>query len=182
MKIRGGLDRGPTGLLCELIASRLAAYFGLSVPEPAIVMIEADFADLAAGVKAKTAPQEADRIRNSVGLNFGSRQLSGVTTWPVDKSIPEARLPAAAAVFSFDALIQNPDRRFSNPNLLTRGDEIFLFDHELAFSFLLDILPSEEPWRLESQRYLSDHVFRRALKSKVIRLVSGFTRSASCRR
>jgi len=80
----------------------------------------------------------------------------------------------ATEVFSFDSLVQNPDRRFNNPNLLTRGNEIFVLDHELAFSFLLDILASVEPWRLEGQRYLSDHVFYRALKSKVID-ITGFT-------
>jgi hypothetical protein len=79
-----------------------------------------------------------------------------------------------AEAVAFDALVQNPDRRFNNPNLLTRANEIYLFDHELAFSFLLDILASVEPWRLEGQRYLSEHVFYRALKSKAID-ITGFT-------
>src|ERR1700730_15471532 len=75
VKLRGGMERGKTGLMCEVLGSRLAIYFGIAVPDPAIVMIEADFAE----VVAVAAPKRADCLRNSVGLNFGSRQLSDVT-------------------------------------------------------------------------------------------------------
>ena len=158
------MERGESGLVCELVASLLAKYFGIAVPEPALVMIEADFAELVAAAE----PKAADRFRNSVGLNFGSSQLNDVMAWPVDKAIPEAMWQAAVNIFAFDALVQNPDRRFSNQNLFTRGDEIFAFDHELAFSFLLDIAPSATPWRLDRQPYLTDHVFYRQLKSRPI--------------
>jgi len=174
IKLRGGLDRGVTGLTCELVASRLATHFGLAVPEPALVMIDADFAELVASLGARDGDRiKADRIHSSVGMNFGTRMLSGANTWPVDKWIPEALWQAAANLFCFDAFIQNPDRRFNNTNLLTRGNELFLFDHELAFSFLLDIFASATPWRLDEQPYLSDHVFYRPLKSKVID-ITGF--------
>src|SRR5580700_4235255 len=85
---------------------------------------------------------------------------------------------AAVNIFAFDALVQNPDRRFSNQNLFTRGDEIFVYDHELAFSFLLDISATATSWRLDSQAYLTSHVFYGALKSKPINL-SDFARSLS---
>jgi hypothetical protein len=175
VKLRGGMDHGQTGLLCELLASRLASYFDIPVPDPALVVIDADFAELVASLEAAGPdPKRAERIRNSVGLNFGSRQLSDVSTWPVDRDIPEAMWQGATDVFAFDGLVQNPDRRFNNPNLFTRGNGIFLFDHELAFSFLLDILESAMPWRLDDQRYLSDHVFYRKLKGKPID-IAGFT-------
>ena len=52
-------------------------------------------------------------------------------------------MATAVSIFALDALIDNPDRKFSpNPNLFSRGDTIFVFDHELAFSFMLDISPS----------------------------------------
>ena len=170
VKLRGGMERGENGLVCELIASRLATHFGILVPDPALVRVEADFASLVAG----TEPAGADFVRNSVGLNFGSRQLSNVSGWPVDNRIPDAMWQAAANIFAFDALIQNPDRRYDNQNLLTRADDIFVFDHELAFSFLEAILPSATPWRLEGQPYLTQHVFYRGLKSKPINM-DGFT-------
>lgn len=65
----------------------------------------------------------------------------------MDKAIPDAMRQAAVTIFAFDALVQNPDRRFNNQNLLTRGDDIFVFDHEVAFSFLLDILRLPVIWR-----------------------------------
>ena len=54
VKLRGGLDQGLTGLTCELVASRLATHFGLAVPEPALVMIETDFAELVASLEARS--------------------------------------------------------------------------------------------------------------------------------
>lgn len=175
VKLRGGLENGVTSLLCELLASRLASYFGLFVPDPALVVIDSDFAELVASHEVGgPEPKRAERIRNSIGLNFGSRLLIDISPWPVDKAIPEAMWQGATEVFAFDGLVQNPDRRFDNQNLVTRGNDIFLFDHELAFSFLLDILESATPWRLDGQRYLGDHVFYRRLRGKPIDL-DGFT-------
>jgi hypothetical protein len=121
IRLRGGLENGPSGLLFELMGSRLAGAFGLDRPEPALISIDAEFAELV----ARANPGRATLMRNSVGMNFGSRLLIDVTEWPIDKTIPHSMRQAALNVFAFDALIQNPDRRFSNQNLLTRGDEIF---------------------------------------------------------
>jgi len=172
VKLREGMDRGNSGLLCELLASVLATYFEIAVPDPALVMVDSDFAELV----ARAEPKNADHMRKSVGVNFGSRMLDAVTPWPVDKAIPEAMWQAAVKIFAFDALVQNPDRRFSNQNLFTRGDEIFAYDHELAFSFLLDIAPTVTPWRLDNHSYLASHVFYGQLKSKPID-VNGFALS-----
>lgn len=166
VKLRGGLDNGQKGFLFELIASRLATYFGLMVPDPAFVLIDAEFAE----VVATSEPHRAARMRNSIGLNFGSRLLVDGAEWPVDKSIPHSMRQTALEIFAFDALIQNPDRRFNNQNLLIRGDDIFLFDHEVAFSFLWDILPPQTPWMLDRQPYIADHVFYRDLRKKPIDL------------
>jgi hypothetical protein len=165
---------GVPGLLNELFAARLACHFGLESPEPALIMIDPTFVELI----ASTQPSQAARIRGSVGLNFGTKALSGVSTWPVDKSIPEAMLETAIDIFAFDALIQNADRRFDNPNLFTRGDSLLVFDHETAFSFLLALFPSPTSWKLGDQQYLTHHVFYRKLKSKAINL-SRFTASLS---
>ena len=170
VKLRGAI--GTPGLLKELFAAKLAGHFGLASPEPALIAIEPALVELI----ASTQPTQAARIRGSVGLNFGTRALSGVSIWPVDKTIPEAMWQAAVDIFAFDALIQNPDRRFGNPNLFTRGDSLLVFDHETAFSFLLALFPSPEPWKLADQQYLTDHVFYRKLKSKPIDL-TGFTAS-----
>jgi hypothetical protein len=170
VKLRGAV--GIPGFVNELFAARLAGHFGIAAPEPALVSIEPPLAELFAA----TQPAQAARIRASAGLNFGTKALTGVATWPVDKSVPEAMWQAAVDIFAFDALIQNPDRRFNNPNLFTKGDSFLVFDHETAFSFLLEILPSPTPWKLGGQPYLTDHVFYRKLKSKPIDLTA-FTAS-----
>src|SRR5580692_10862237 len=64
VKLRGGLDNGQNGLLFELVASRLANYFGLALPDPALVLIDAEFAELVATAE----PRQAARMRNSIGL------------------------------------------------------------------------------------------------------------------
>lgn len=164
VKFRGSIQQ--RGLLNELLGAKLADYFGLSRPTPALIQLEPKLAKLI----ASAFPAKAGIIEGSVGLNFGTEVLVGYSTWPVDKQIPQVMSRAAAHLFAFDALLQNPDRRHINPNLLTSGDSMMVLDHELAFSFILDILPSSEPWRLEGQRYLEEHVFYRQLKSKVVDL------------
>jgi hypothetical protein len=164
IKLRGSVQR--TGLLKELLGNKLASHFGLSVPEPALVMLDRSLASLiASSNQAKAAVIEA-----SVGLNFGSRVLMGFSTWPVDRKIPSVIWQTAVNIFAFDALVQNPDRRFDNPNLLVNGDNVLIFDHEIAFSFLFDILPSPTPWLLDHQQYLTNHVFYHQLKSQDIDL------------
>ncbi len=166
VKLRGCVERGENGMLNELFASRLASHFGILVPEPAVVEISPSFAELV----SQRQPYFAGRIRNSIGLNFGSKLLTGVNTWPVGKAIPESMWQSAIHAFAFDALIQNPDRRFNNPNLFSSGDDIFLYDHEAAFSFLLAIGPPGTPWVLDREIYLDTHVFFHRLRGKTIDL------------
>lgn len=167
VKLLGGLETKEAGLVREMFGSSLAKHFGLFTPEPAIIKIEADLAELI----AESEPGHAVRIRQSVGLNFGTELMTGFSPWPVEKSIPEAMRQTALDIFSFDALIQNPDRRYTNPNLLVKGDVILVYDHELAFAFLLDILPSATPWKLSDQRYLESHVFFTKLRSRPVDLM-----------
>jgi hypothetical protein len=89
-----------------------------------------------------------------------------MSTWLVGRSIPEAMVADAVKIFAFDALIQNPDRRADNPNLFTQGDGIYVYDHELSFSFLLAIGASTQPWNLEGHNYLERHVFYSRLRSR----------------
>jgi hypothetical protein len=163
VKLRGGIERRERGLLYELYASLLANYLAVQCPRPVVVSIEEDLARIVQDQLAGD-PRRARIISDSIGLNFGSQFLVNLTVWPVDKGIPQLMLEAAVNVYAFDALIQNPDRAFNNPNLGSRGDDLFVFDHEMAFSFLLDIFPTQTPWRLEHEVYLDRHVFARTLK------------------
>ena len=82
-------------------------------------------------------------------------------------------LPMAAGIFVFDGIIQNPDRRSVNPNCLVRGDELRIFDHELAFSHDLPRIgqPWTRPWVLGGLKSLEtngNHIFRAGLKGRSI--------------
>ena len=155
------------GALFELLGSRLANHFGILVPEPAAVQVEQEFADV---VNERLCQQTPPR-KVGAGLNFGSRVVNPMTTWLVNRVIPEAMFRDAVNIFAFDALVQNPDRRVANPNLFTQGDSIYVYDHEeTSFSFLLALSPSTEPWNLEGEMYLEDHVFYSRLRAKEIDL------------
>src|SRR5271157_87607 len=167
VKFKGGIESGVTGLVCELVASLMAPQLGLFAPQPAIVTIHPTIAQLLpSGEQALAAT-----IRRSGGLNFATKVLvGGFGTWPVDAPIPFSVRPQATEVFAFDALTQNADRRFNNPNLLRLGDQIFVIDHDETFSFLYALNAPSSPWNLEQLGFLEQHVFFRGLKGKPIDL------------
>lgn len=156
----------PTSMVCELMAALLAKDLGLATPDPVIVNVGAGFH----ACVPPDYPEHRRRLQDSQGPNYGSIHLgTGTTTWPVDRRVTVELLGAAADVFAFDAIIMNPDRRQSNPNLLHRRDCLFVYDHELAFSFLRSIMPEDDrPWQRGGLAFLSQHVFCSALRGKVI--------------
>jgi hypothetical protein len=162
VKLLGQPAKGSRGVLYEFVASRLAEHFGILVPEPAAVEITREFSRLL----ADSQPHLAAALQASVGLNFGSRIMNGMSTWFSGRMIPDAMLGDATKIFAFDALIQNPDRVVERPNLFTRGDDLFVFDHESSFSFLFTIGGHSSPWNLEREAYLRNHVFYSKLRSK----------------
>jgi HipA-like kinase len=166
VKLLRNQEAGASGALLEFAGSRLARHFDILVPEPAAVHIDPSFAQAIIELR----PELSAPLRASVGLNFGSKVVNPMTTWLVGRPIPEAMWRDATSIFAFDALIQNPDRRIDNPNLFTRGDEIYVYDHETSFSFLYALLPSATPWLIDGEAYLERHVFYGRLKSKEIDL------------
>lgn len=160
VKLRGQ-EMSATMQLAELITAHLADDLGLDVPRTAVVEVPIGFetvvpqAEVAAAVKA------------SPGLNFGSMHLgTSFTTWPPGRSPHGHQRDQAAAIFAFDALVQNPDRKAANPNLWARSDKLGVYDHEQAFSFLsLPIIGgAPRPWGVNdhaaaSFRFLENHIF-----------------------
>ena len=155
IKWRGGKEMSERGLICELMAALLE--IDLDLPKPFIVEVAPNF------IIGEGKPELATIARKSAGLNFGCERLpTGVVTWPKDKPIPILLRPLAAEIFAFDVLVQNPDRRRESPNgpnLLWTGDEIYLYDHEQAFSFLMGIIGWQPPWTGQSTDFCRNHVF-----------------------
>ena len=164
VKLLGSLESKETGFMCEFMASRLASLLGIPVPEPASVVIEKDFAETI------PEPQLRQRFLASVCTNFATKYKSpGLSTWPTGKSIPRDLFEACAEIFAFDVLIQNPDRRKVNPNLLWDAEEIYAYDHETAFSFIQDIIARKNPTgslTAEKLSFLKDHVFFNNLRKQ----------------
>ena len=161
VKLYAGNECTRTGLICELLASLLAQDLDLTAPTPLLVDVATDFHTGIAD------PELAARFRNSPGLNFGSRHLgAGYTTWPQGRSIPASLMQDAAEIFAFDLVIQNPDRRKDKPNLLRNGDEVAIFDHEMAFSFLYALVADEFPWDGKGMGFAKEHVFYAGLKGR----------------
>ncbi len=155
------IDTGVTGLTCELLASLLADDLDIIVPKPFLVDIDQDFH------KAIPDPVLAERFKSNPGLSFGSLFLgAGYATWPQGRSVPSSLFPVVADIFAFDILIQNPDRRVDKPNLLRKGDDLVVFDHEMAFSFLYAIDPRKSPWDNAGIEFAAKHIFYPELKGK----------------
>ena len=113
----------------------------------------------------------AARIAASSRVAFGSR-LAGpqYAPWNPGTALFEALVPLACAVFVFDGIIQNPDRRSDNPNCLVRGDAIRIFDHELAFTHRL-MIGWRPPWTLGGLRAMEapgHHIFRGILRGRTV--------------
>ena len=165
VKLKAGMDSREIGLSYELIASQLAILLDIPTPEPALIEIDPMLSEII------SEPGLSAKIRGSSGLNFGSKLIiPGFETWPIGKSIPSNLKILSAEIFAFDALIQNPDRRVEKPNVLWKSDDLYIIDHELGFSFTLDVLPSKQPWKISNLNFLSKHLFYLQLKGQTLNL------------
>ncbi len=165
VKLRAGVEVKEAGLVSELMAAQFASDLDLPVPKPGIVEIEAGF-DAVVHITDVAA-----MFRDSVGLNFGSQKLpNGFNTWPKDKPIPMLLRPLAAEIFAFDLLVQNLDRRRDRPNVLWKGDDLFIIDHELAFSFITPTIGWQPPWTGQGLEFMCQHVFYDGLSGTEVSL------------
>lgn len=162
VKLSAKCDRGATSLAMELLCACLAGDLCLPVPQPYIVDLDADWID------SIVDADWAQAARQSIPVAFGSRRApAGFGQWVTGTPIVEPLTSTAAAVLLFDAVIDNPDRRQTNPNCLQRGDEIRIIDHELCFGPLL--IGWQPPWRVGALQHIATsglHIFRDALRGK----------------
>ena len=126
MKFRGA-GQGPLALVAEIIAGELARRLGLRVPE--LVLAELD---PRIGI-SEPDPEIQDLLRASEGVNLGVDFLPG--SFGFDPLGWTAEPEFASRVLWFDALVQNVDRTWRNPNLLVWHRNIWLIDHGAALYF-----------------------------------------------
>jgi len=147
MKFRGA-GQGPLALVAEIIAGELARRLGLRVPD----LVLADLDPRIPG--SEPDPEIQDLLRASEGLNLAVDFLPGSVGfdplgWTADPGF-------ASQVLWFDALVQNVDRTWRNPNLLVWHRNIWLIDHGAALYFHHN-WPTADPGRSFDA---SEHVLR----------------------
>ncbi|MCU0427196.1 MAG: hypothetical protein MUF71_16395 [Candidatus Kapabacteria bacterium] len=160
VKLKGGLDFAELGSFAEYSCSLLAKYLDIACPEPFFVEIDTA---LSAGIPDSSV---AERVRKSGGLNFASRYLASYSEWIPSAKLSAEEQPQAARILAFDAFVQNPDRRTDKHNLLLKNNSLVAIDHELAFSFALDIFPKQDAWRITQEVWLRNHLFFKPLYQK----------------
>lgn len=139
----------------ELIASFIALELDLFVPEPVLINVSQDFINTLMGNLGYKAAS------NSLGYNFGCKYFPGYFEFTRNQTLSDVQTQQAENIFGFDVFIFNPDRRPEKPNMLTNGENILIFDHELAFEFVLSIIKNPEPWILgpEERVLIQNHFF-----------------------
>ncbi len=147
MKFRGA-GQGPLALVAEIIAGELGRRLGLRIPE--LVLAELD--PRIPG--SEPDPEIQDLLSASEGLNLGVDFLPGSVGF--DPLGWAAGPDFASQVLWFDALMQNVDRTWRNPNLLVWHRNIWLIDHGAALYFHHN-WPTPDPKRPFDAR---EHVLR----------------------
>jgi hypothetical protein len=164
-KFSHGGQIGAIGLAREAISALLAADLGLPVPKPLLITISDAF------IETVPNPQAAALLRQSLRVGFGSTKLpNGYIVWPDGNGVPKRMLALAAEIFAFDALIQNADRHPKNPNMQVRGEQVAIYDHELAFIWE-GVLFWKPPWEaggLDNIAQPDRHVFFTAIKGQAL--------------
>ncbi|MFE0538819.1 HipA family kinase [Streptomyces nigra] len=116
-----GAGQGRKTLVAEVVCGELARRLGLRVPR--LVTMELDPV-LGLG---EPEQQVQDLLRSSGGTNLGMDFLSGALGF--DPLAFEVSPEEAGRVLWFDALVNNVDRSWRNPNLLMWQGELWLVDH-----------------------------------------------------
>lgn len=148
IKTRAGYGDRPFASGVELFTTMLARELGLNAPEPVLVEIPPGFEK-----RVFDHAMHRELLAKSAGLNFGTLAMGGDwKTWPVQMSIRAFPSDVVERILLFDAIAQHTDRASDNPNMLWRGHEIVVLDHEKCFGYLALPSGSRYGWREFFQR------------------------------
>ncbi len=121
-----GAGQGLKVLVAEVVVGELARLLGIRVPR--LVVLE--LTDAIARYEADEEVQ--DLLAASLGSNLGVDFLPGAFGYDGART-PDAT--TAAELVWLDALTANPDRTWSNPNLLVWHRDVWAIDHGAALYF-----------------------------------------------
>lgn len=112
----------------EWMAARLADDLGLPCPPPILVRLTEDFID------SLTDDNLAASLREGPNVVYGSMNLGpGWRRWTEASNLPRNMHQLQGRAYLFDSIIENWDRSIGNPNILKKGDDFRLIDHEESF-------------------------------------------------
>ncbi len=163
VKLMGSERMRPEAACFELLATYIAWEWGISVVEPVLVEINNAFVET---LKSKGCYSTA---KKSLGLNYGSVYRPNYKTLAVNEPLKQNLLHQAQKIFAFDVFIGNVDRTLKKPNCMVSADDIIIYDHELAFSFLQLITPPPEPWKIsdfDRNNWIDNMVLFHKIKKK----------------
>jgi len=132
----------PKAIARELIGAWIGMELGLNVFEPVLITVSSEFTETMRG------NSYYGRFVDSVGLNFGTKHVPGIVNLINGAKLTALQTEQAKGIICFDMFVSNADRRIINPNLLISNEQLVIFDHELAFSFvlLMTFLKNRTPW------------------------------------
>jgi hypothetical protein len=122
-----GAGQGRKALVAEVVSAVIARALGLQVPDLVTVQIDPALAP------GEPDQEVQDLLRASGGLNLGVDYLPGALDF--DPAAFGADPALAGRVLWFDALVQNADRSWRNPNLLFWHRQLRLIDHGATLTF-----------------------------------------------
>lgn len=120
VKFRGA-GQGAKVLVAEIVVGELARALGLPVPDLALIELDPALSS------AEPDEEVQDLLRASAGLNLAMDYLPGSVT--LDPTVDPVDPQLAAQVLWLDALVDNVDRTWRNPNLLLWHRRPWLIDH-----------------------------------------------------
>ena len=122
-----GAGQGRKALVAEVVGAAIAGALGLPVPELVTVHVDPTLAP------AEPDQEVQDLLRASGGLNLGVDYLPGALDF--DPAAFGSSPEQAGQVLWFDAVVQNADRSWRNPNMLFWHGRLWLIDHGATLTF-----------------------------------------------
>lgn len=113
----------------EVISSILATEFDFPTPKPVLINLDESFT-------LYCSQDEIDQLERTNGKpQFATKMIESapIANINLPKRIYQ-KVAVLDSVYAFDNLIRNEDRSPFKPNMLLKKDELFLIDHEYAFS------------------------------------------------
>jgi hypothetical protein len=148
----------------ELLSTFIAWEWGISIVNPVIIEITQAFLNTLNHKPIFSNPSK------SLGYNYGSIYLKNFHEPSILYKLNEIEIEQGLLIFAFDIFIGNADRRLEKPNCFTDGQNLVIFDHELAFGYVDDIIQNTEPWTIrESDNYWINKLYlKKKLKGQKI--------------